>query len=107
LEYLKKKSIDLKKGIVYTDNEFAEGNVRLAFELDLKSKAFKENWFEQMMNDAENIAKVLAKKYGKATCHCLTRPPYQTKDGTWKYHYRHDATRAQIHEKACKKNTVP
>ncbi len=85
-KYMRMKANDVDASIVYTDNEFAHGDVRLAFELDLKSVEFMDDWYQNMMDDTAKMITILAKKYGRdARCHCLTRPPYQTKDGTWKY----------------------
>jgi hypothetical protein len=86
--YNKKKAADVDKGIVYTDNEFAPRHCRLAFEMDLKSKVgegFNESWLEDMINHAGYITKQMGRKYWKATAHLLTRPPYQTEKGIWKY----------------------
>jgi hypothetical protein len=84
--YLKKKANDIDREFIYTDNEFSKGRSKLAFEFDLKSDVIVENWKEQFTISATYIAeKIAAAKGQQVTCHLLTRPPTQTKQGQWKY----------------------
>jgi hypothetical protein len=84
--YLKKKANDVDREFVYTDNEFSRGRSKLVFEFDLKSDTVVEDWKEQFITSATYVAqKVASARRRQVTCHLLTRPPTQTKQGQWKY----------------------
>jgi hypothetical protein len=88
LACLKLKSNDIDNNIPYFDNEFVQGECRLALEFDLKSMTEVAGWRKKFKADSKRVCSLAAMIFdGKDTiCHVLTRYPYQRKkDQVWKY----------------------
>ena len=85
--YFVKKARDIDNGIPYFDNQFvSSGKSRLALEFDLKSEK-KLDWKQKFRQDSKEVGELATLWFEdqQTDAHVLTRQPYQTKTGIWKY----------------------